>query len=268
MKKMFLIILIATVLFSCDESNVNVGDLSDIKKPLPENTSLLIFRDALSFEYKFRMESDEKYPQDYNYKISNLTIVDGENITIEMNELRGYENEEWDGSSESTADAVINLGFLYRDEYNLRIIRENSGEFNAKMIFSDDKIKFEINEEQPFIYIKHNETKFLPENHFWGFIIFDKNTDYDYQKYIDELQTAGAEFSTLEEGFYSYFEINEEGEFKNPTIDNVNNTTYYYYFAYNEANLDAIKTVVDNYKNKSIDVLNITADGNFFPVDE
>lgn len=266
MKKIYLVLLFFILFVSCEDTPVNVGDNSDIKKQLVDNYRIFIYRDAFSFDFKIDMTTVDKFPADHFYVINNSILIDKQDISIEMIELRGYKNNNWDGHSQQQATALLNLSQLFEGTYNLQIDHPQQGSFKADMILNDEMLVFNVSDDPGFIELRHDTLRFMPVNYFWGYIEFDKNIEHSFEEFNQSVLNAGAKQTTLPKGFYSYFEIDEEGNFINNIIESDSTIKYSYYFRFDSINeLEKIKNIAAEYKNKSVQILNITGAGEFFP---
>ena len=264
-KRSILLAFIAFALISCeDETGVQPNE-HDITKALPDDFSVLIYRDIINHNYKLSMTTVESYSLDYTYKINSVNTVNNDNsfISMKLNELQGYKNPDFDGSSVKKADVFINLGSLNKNRYDLTVTHPKLGDYNAVIKIFDNFMSIESENDDNFVILQHDTVRFLPDNVFWGTVTYSETSDFDPEQFMLDLLENGAKQTVLESGFYSYFTVKNDGGIQPKSYENSDGINLNYYFEYTD--LDKVKAVIDSYTKDIVKVINFTADGEVFP---
>lgn len=264
-KRFILFAFIAFALISCeDETGVQPNE-HDISIALPDEFSVLIYRDIINHNYKLSMNTVESYSLEYTYKINSVNTVNSDNsfISMELKELQGYKNPNFDGSSVRQADLFLNLGLLNKDKYDLTVTHPQLGEYSAVINIFDDFMSIESETDDIFVNLQHDTVRFIPDNVFWGTVTYTETSNFDPEQYMLDILNNGANVTVIEPGFYSYFSVKNDGEIQPKTFENSEGINLNYYFEYTD--LDKVKEVINSYSSDIVKVINFTADGEVFP---
>lgn len=268
MKKIiYTLFLLAFFLISCGDTVEVVQDDSDIQIELPDKFNLIFYRDAINFNLNLTIQTVQEYSQEYNYGIYVEAKINDRDITLDLIELRGYENSSYDGISQEPAMAYINIGLLEKENYTLTINHPKLGSFKSDLSRLTDRITVDVTQENSFANLNSNQILFLPENYFWGIVTISKNSAYSFADYTNALKEAGAETKALPKGYYSYFDVNDAGLIVNEQLETEENIMYTYYFFYPTIqNYTQIKTAVYQALPSVVSASNFNYDGDYFPV--
>lgn len=261
------LLMISLMMISCGDTVEVVPDDSDIQIELPNEFNFIFYRDALNFNLKLTIQSLQKYSLEYRYGINVEAKINDREITLNLIELRGYENPDYDGSSSDIAMAFINIGLLEKENYTLTINHPKLGSFKTDLSKLTDQIQINVTQENSFANINSDKILFLPENYFWGTFSIAKNSQYTFADYTKALLEAGAQNKPIPAGYYSYFYVNDAGLIIDERYESDENFTYTYYFYYPTIqNYTDIKTAIYKELPNVVSVSNFNYDGDYFPV--
>ncbi|MEM6270476.1 MAG: hypothetical protein AAF998_13620 [Bacteroidota bacterium] len=181
-----------------------------------------------------------------NFLLENDVKLDGDKLIVRV---RGVRKADPCSTAMGPARARINLTSLSEGEYRVRTII-NRQVFKSVLTVAEDYYDFAIKKEDPSLFrIYNGRLNIIPDNSIWGLCRYTSAYDKAVaEKFMSDLQAAGARKTELPPGNYGDFYLHHAGE----ALEKVTGDDEYEYpFVYSfSGDLALVKEVMNAYRER------------------